>query len=75
MGEEVALIALAPTPGVQKSTVSQWVKRAVAGGWLMSNETRKGHDARLARGAPPCWTSAYSGAVRPRSSSALDVSP
>lgn len=35
-----------------KSTVSYRVKRAVDGGWLVNEEWRQGHPARLVRGAP-----------------------
>jgi hypothetical protein len=34
-----------------KSTVSYRVGRAVRSGWLLNREMRKGHTARLARGA------------------------
>jgi len=51
-GEEVTLGALALRLDLAKSTVSWRVKRALAGGWLVNVEQRRGHAARLKRGAP-----------------------
>ena len=49
--EEVSLATLAVRLGVADSTASWRVTRAVRGGWLINLETRRGHAARLRRGA------------------------
>ena len=49
--EEVSLPTLAARLGIADSTASWRVKRAVKGGWLVNLETRRGHAARLRRGA------------------------
>jgi MarR family len=51
-GEEVSLADLAQRLGLAKATVSYRVKRAIAGGWLVNNEPRQGHPAKLELGAP-----------------------
>jgi hypothetical protein len=50
--EEVSEAILAERLQLSKSTVHYRVTRAINGGWLMNHETRKGHAARLSRGAP-----------------------
>ena len=50
--EELTETALAQRLNLAKSTVNYRVKRAIAGGWLVNRETRAGHPAKLARGAP-----------------------
>jgi hypothetical protein len=49
--EEVSEASLAQRLQLSRSTISWRVKRALAGGWLVNRETRRGHSARLARGA------------------------
>lgn len=51
-GEELAEGALAERLRLSKSTMSWRVRRAVKAGWLVNNETRRGHPARLSKGAP-----------------------
>jgi hypothetical protein len=51
-GEELSAAALATRLGLSRATVSWRVNRALKGGWLVNNEARKGHPAKLARGAP-----------------------
>jgi hypothetical protein len=50
--EEVSEAELARRLQVSKSTVHYRVGRALSGGWLVNNESRKGYPAKLARGAP-----------------------
>jgi hypothetical protein len=50
--EEVSETELGRRLQLAKSTVNYRVGRALEGGWLMNREARKGHAARLARGAP-----------------------
>lgn len=50
--EEISLTDLAARVGLRKSAMSSRVSRAIAGGWLVNRELRKGHLAKLARGAP-----------------------
>ena len=50
--EEVSEAILAERLQLSKSTVHYRVTRAINGGWLVNHETRKGHAARLSRGAP-----------------------
>jgi hypothetical protein len=50
--EEVSEAELGRRLNLSKSTVCYRVRRAVEGGWLLNHEMRKGHPARLARGAP-----------------------
>ncbi len=50
--EEVSNADLARRLGLAPSTVSDRVKRAIKGGWLVNEESRRGHPARLRRGAP-----------------------
>jgi hypothetical protein len=50
--EEIGVSTLARRLHLSKSTVSYHVRRAVEGGWLINHETRKGHSAKLALGAP-----------------------
>jgi hypothetical protein len=49
--DEISLTQLAEKLGLQKSSTSYRVKRAIEGGWLVNNEPRRGHEAQLARGA------------------------
>jgi hypothetical protein len=49
--EEVSEASLAQRLQLSRATISWRVKRALAGGWLLNRETRRGHAARLARGA------------------------
>jgi len=49
---EVSQADLSSILSVSKQTVSYRVPKAVKGGWLVNNEQRKGHPARLARGTP-----------------------
>jgi hypothetical protein len=51
-GEEVSSSDLAKRLKLSKSTVSWRVGRAVDAGWLVNNEKRSGHAAKLVRGAP-----------------------
>ncbi len=51
-GEEVSAADLATRLKLAKATVSWRTTRAIAAGWLVNREQRKGHPARLARGAP-----------------------
>ena len=50
--EEVSEAELVARLSLAKSTVSWRVRRALKGGWLVNNETRRGAAAKLARGAP-----------------------
>jgi hypothetical protein len=50
-GEEVSQVELARRLGVSSSTISWRVRQALRGKWLVNLETRKGREARLARGA------------------------
>jgi hypothetical protein len=50
--EEVSEAILAERLQLSKSTVHYRVTRAIHGGWMVNHEIRKGHAARLARGAP-----------------------
>jgi hypothetical protein len=49
--EEVSEVELGRRLGISRSTVSYRVGRAVRAGWLLNRETRRGHSARVARGA------------------------
>jgi hypothetical protein len=49
-GECMTQAALAERLGLRKSTISWRVERAIAGGWLVNSEGRKGRPARLSRG-------------------------
>ena len=49
---EVTETALARKLGLSKSTTSYRVRQAIRGGWLCNHEQRRGHPARLVRGAP-----------------------
>jgi len=50
---EISLAHLtASLSGLNKSTVSRRLNRAIAGGWLVNHEQRKGHPARVSRGTP-----------------------
>jgi hypothetical protein len=51
-GEEVSEAEVARRLGLARSTVSWRIGKALAGGWLVNNEKREKHPARLARGAP-----------------------
>jgi len=51
-GEEVSAAVLATRLNLAKSTVSWRVQRALKGGWLVNNETRRGAALKLARGVP-----------------------
>lgn len=48
---ETTLANMAKRLSLAKSTASYRVGRAIGGGWLTNEETRKGHPARLRRGA------------------------
>jgi DNA primase len=48
--EEISISDLAKRLGLAKSTVSWRVRRAIKNGWLVNNETRRGHEARLCLG-------------------------
>lgn len=48
---ETTLADMAKRLSLAKSTASYRVGRAIRGGWLTNEETRKGHPARLRRGA------------------------
>src|SRR5439155_4607974 len=50
--EEVSAADLARRLSRSKATISYRVGRALKDGWLVNREPRKGHAARLARGAP-----------------------
>ena len=50
--EAITLTALATRLAIAKSTASHRVSRAVARGWLVNTETRKGCPAKLSRGEP-----------------------
>src|SRR5262245_60659061 len=50
--EEVTEAELALRLNLSKSTVHYRVHRALAGGWLVNNEKRERHPAKLARGVP-----------------------
>jgi hypothetical protein len=50
-GEEISETELGRRLQVAKSTIAYRVNRALEGGWLLNRETRKGHAARLVRGA------------------------
>ena len=50
--ETVTASELAKRLGLAKSTISARTTRAVAGGWLVNEELRRGHAARFRRGAP-----------------------
>ena len=50
--EEVTEAELAQRLNLSKSTVHYRVHRALAGGWLVNNEKRERHPAKLARGVP-----------------------
>ena len=50
--EEVSLSTLAERLKLAKTTISWRTSRAIRGGWLVNNETRKGQPARFARGTP-----------------------
>lgn len=50
--EEVTQQTLGERLNLSKSTVTHRVKRAIAGGWVVNNETRRGHPHKLARGTP-----------------------
>lgn len=50
-GEEISEAELVRRLGLSKAAVSYRVKRAVLGSWLVNHEQRKGHPARLTRGA------------------------
>jgi MarR family len=51
-GREVSQAELASTLKVSKQTASYRVTRALKDGWLVNNEQRKGHPAKLIRGTP-----------------------
>lgn len=51
-GEEVSLTELARRLGIAKSTCAWRVRRAINSGFLVNNEARRGHEAKLTRGAP-----------------------
>ena len=51
-GESTSESDLAKRLSRSKSTTSYRVKRAVDGGWLVNEEWRQGHPARLVRGVP-----------------------
>jgi hypothetical protein len=48
----MSLSELASALKIGKSAASTRVKRAIAGGWLVNEELRRGHQAQLIRGAP-----------------------
>ena len=50
--EEVSAAVLATRLNLAKSTVSWRVQRALKGGWLVNNETRRGAAMKLSRGVP-----------------------
>ncbi len=50
--EEVSLSTLAERLKLAKTTVSWRTSRAIRGGWLVNNESRKGQPAKFARGTP-----------------------
>lgn len=50
--EEVTVSELAKRLGLVKSSMSYRVGRAIKCGWLVNNENRKGHPARVVRGSP-----------------------
>src|SRR5437773_11722235 len=51
-GEEISNASLAKRLGLEPSTVSWRVSKAVKGGWLKNAETRPGYPARLSLGDP-----------------------
>lgn len=52
-GEEISLSELANERlHIAKSTAWWRVKKAITGGWLTNNETKRGHEARLTLGNP-----------------------
>lgn len=51
-GEEISEVELRQRLPLSKSTIAYRVKRAIAGGWLVNKETRKGVAAKLARTGP-----------------------
>jgi len=50
--EEVSVAELAKALGLDKSSVSRRVRVPISKGYLVNNETRKGHPARIALGDP-----------------------
>jgi len=52
VSEGISLTDLAAQLNLAKSTVSHRVKNGIRGDWIRNLETRKGHPARLVRGAP-----------------------
>lgn len=50
--EEVSLAELAKRLKLAKTTVNWRTQRAIRGGWIVNNESRKGQPARFARGTP-----------------------
>jgi hypothetical protein len=51
-GEEVSEAELVGRLGLSKMAVYERVKKALAGGWLVNLEERRGHAAKLVRGTP-----------------------
>jgi hypothetical protein len=51
-GEEIAASELAKRLELPKQTASYRSKRAIAGGWLVNSETRRGCPAKLSLGSP-----------------------
>jgi len=51
-GETVSQVQLAARLGLEASTVSWRVNRAIKGGFLENEETRRGHPAKLKLGDP-----------------------
>jgi hypothetical protein len=49
---EISQAELARRLGLARQTLSWRVHRCIAGGWLVNNETRPGHQAKVGRGAP-----------------------
>jgi len=52
VSDGISLTDLAAQLNLAKSTVSHRVKNGIRGDWIRNLETRKGHPARLVRGAP-----------------------
>jgi MarR family len=52
VGQEVSQAELGSILGLSKQTLSYRVGRAVASGWLVNEEHRRGHPARISRGMP-----------------------
>lgn len=51
-GSEISQAALATILGLSKQAISYRVRKAVRDGWLVKNDQRQGHAAKIARGTP-----------------------